>query len=380
MTPEPMRITILSHNLSSNASMRAHRLAVAARHFAEVTLLGPVEPRGLWPALPREPWTRTVTERRFPSFSRSFLELVEAAKGDVLIACKPMLASFGAALVAAESRGAVPVILDLDDLDTAFAPRQLWPANPSMADLRRPASAVYVSLLTRAAPAAAAVTASSTALAERFGGTVVPHGCLTELFDPGRMDREAARREFGFEGRIILFAGTPRFHKGIKPLAKAVRKVDNARLALLCRPGELPEAEWKQYRLLKLPLVPYADMPRLMAAADILAIPQLDTEAGRNQMPMKVYDCMAMGKPIVATAVSDLPQVLEGCALVVPAGSSAALKLALRHLVKHPEEGRALGEKARTRCLAEFSMQRVAERLFEVVQRVAPAAAKKGPR
>jgi len=30
-----MKITILSHNLSSNAAMRAHRLAVAAQTFAE---------------------------------------------------------------------------------------------------------------------------------------------------------------------------------------------------------------------------------------------------------------------------------------------------------------------------------------------------------
>ena len=48
-----MKITILSHNLTSNAVMRAHRLAVAARHFAEVTVIGPVKHRGAWGALPR---------------------------------------------------------------------------------------------------------------------------------------------------------------------------------------------------------------------------------------------------------------------------------------------------------------------------------------
>jgi hypothetical protein len=42
-----MKITILSHNLTSNAAMRAHRLGLAARHFADVTVLGPVKHRGV---------------------------------------------------------------------------------------------------------------------------------------------------------------------------------------------------------------------------------------------------------------------------------------------------------------------------------------------
>jgi glycosyltransferase involved in cell wall biosynthesis len=35
-------------------------------------------------------------------------------------------------------------------------------------------------------------------------------------------------------------------------------------------------------------------------------------------MPCKMFEAMAMGKPIVASAVSDLPEVLEDC------GKSAA--------------------------------------------------------
>src|SRR2546425_11579151 len=117
-----MKITILSHNLSSNASMRAHRLAVAARHFAEVTLIGPMESTGAWPALPSESWIKAVEEKRFPRFFLSLLQLVEAGEGDLLIAAKPHLASFGAALLAGEHRR-VPVVLDIDDLDIAVPPR-----------------------------------------------------------------------------------------------------------------------------------------------------------------------------------------------------------------------------------------------------------------
>src|SRR2546430_6505679 len=97
-----MKVTILCHELSSNAVMRAHRLAQAARTFAEVKLIGSVSRKGAWPALPQEPWIRPVRKRRFPRFYETFLALVEAADGDVLIAVKPFLASFGVALRSGE--------------------------------------------------------------------------------------------------------------------------------------------------------------------------------------------------------------------------------------------------------------------------------------
>lgn len=365
-----MKVTVLSHNLSSNAAMRAYRLAEAARRFADVTLVGPVERIGLWDALPAEPWIRTVTERRLPKFAASFLELVAAADGDVLIAVKPHLASFGAAMVAAELRG-VPVVLDMDDLDVALAPREEWAANPEMTEPSRPASPVYVSLLTRAAGAASTITVSSTALQRRFGGTLLPHGSSIEQFNPATVDRNEARGAFGFDGPTVLFPGTPRPHKGLEPLARAVARVPGARLAVTCRPDkDLLGPEWRNFPLSRIPMVPYASMSRLLAAADVVAIPQLDSEAARYQMPMKVYDAMAMGRPIVATSVSDLPIVLEGCGRLVPPDDVPALATAISELLGDPEAAFALGQRARARALQSYSTERVAETLHGVLANV----------
>lgn len=361
-----MKVTILSHNLSANAAMRAHRLAKAAETFGEVSLIGPVERRRLWDGLPREPWITTVRERRLPEFSTSFIELADAADGDVLIAVRPHLASFGAALVAAERRG-VPLILDIDDLDVALAPRADWAAHPSMADLSRPRSAVYVSLLTKAAGAASAITVASTALQRRFGGTLVPHGSLTNLFDPAGLDRRAARQAFGFTGATVLFPGTPRPHKGLEELARAVSRIPGARLAALCRPNDLAGPDWQRVPLDRIPLIPYGSLPSLLAAADVVAIPQLESEATRYQMPMKVYDAMAIGKPIVASSVSDLPSVLEGCGRLVPPGDVDELASAISELLSRPDEAQALGERARERCLERYSIGQVAETLRRVV-------------
>ena len=364
-----MKVTILCHELSSNAVMRAHRLAQAARTFAEVKLIGSVSRKGAWPALPQEPWIRPVRKRRFPRFYETFLALVEAADGDVLIAVKPFLASFGVALVAAERRQ-VPVVLDLDDLDVALAPRSDWAAKPLMVDLSRPACPIYVSLLTKATGAASAITVASTVLQRRFGGTLVPHGCVTELFDPAAIDGESARRTLGFTGPTVLFPGTPRSHKGLEPLAQAVARVPGARLAVPCRSNDLAGPEWGHFPLDRIPMTSYCSFPIMLAAADVVAIPQLDSEPARYQMPMKVFDAMAMAKPIVASSVSDLPLVLEGCGRLVPPGDVERLAGAIADMLNNADEARVFGQRARERCLEHYSMRRIGERLLEVVNQV----------
>jgi glycosyltransferase involved in cell wall biosynthesis len=82
---------------------------------------------------------------------------------------------------------------------------------------------------------------------------------------------------------------------------------------------------------------------------------------------MKVYDCMAMGKPIVASSISDLPATLDGCASLVPPGDVERLAAAIADLLRNPAKARALGEKARARCLERFSMQSISQLLHAVV-------------
>jgi glycosyltransferase involved in cell wall biosynthesis len=203
----------------------------------------------------------------------------------------------------------------------------------------------------------------------------VPHGTLTELFDPANVDRAAARRRFGFTGPVVLFPGTRRRHKGLRPLAKAVASIDGAKLAVLCRPDDYIEPKWAEFPLIKIPVIPYGLLPELLAAADVVAVPQLDTEGARHQMPMKIYDAMAMAKPIVASAVSDLPQTLDGCAKLVSPKNVKELADAISYLLQNPAEGRLLGERARKRCLEKYSMQSVAQSLSKAVD----LALKSGP-
>src|SRR5206468_12807400 len=128
---------------------------------------------------------------------------------------------------------------------------------------------------------------------------------------------------------------------------------------ITCRPGDLGGPEWERFPIDRIQLVPYPALPSLLAAADVVAIPQLDEEAARYQTPMKLFDAMAMAKPIVATSVGDLPELLAGCGRIVPPGDVDALAAALSELLADPGQARRLGEKARARCLQDYSMAAV---------------------
>ena len=71
--------------------------------------------------------------------------------------------------------------------------------------------------------------------------------------------------------------------------------------------------ERHESRLLRLGPQPHDSMPVFLAAADVVVLPQRSTRVAQAQVPGKVFEAMAMACPIVATEVSDLPEILEGC-------------------------------------------------------------------
>lgn len=54
--------------------------------------------------------------------------------------------------------------------------------------------------------------------------------------------------------------------------------------------------------------VSYADLPRFLAAFDVAIIPHLDNEFTRTMNPLKLYDYLAAGKPVVTTPVAGTEQ------------------------------------------------------------------------
>jgi len=92
--------------------------------------------------------------------------------------------------------------------------------------------------------------------------------------------------------------------------------------------------------------------------ADILCMPRIDMEYAHAGFPFKLGEYLATGKPVIASAVSDIPMLLkdrEDAILVAP-GSSAAIVEAAEYIINNPVVALAIGAKgrARAKCLFDY--------------------------
>lgn len=101
-----------------------------------------------------------------------------------------------------------------------------------------------------------------------------------------------------------------------------------------------------------------ADVPRLLAALDVLVMP-----SRWEGLPITLLEAMAMGKPVVATKVGGIPDVVtdgqEG--LLVPAGDVESLTNALRRMLTDAGLRQRCGESARATLLARYDVRRTAQ-------------------
>jgi glycosyltransferase involved in cell wall biosynthesis len=107
------------------------------------------------------------------------------------------------------------------------------------------------------------------------------------------------------------------------------------------------------------------DVPDVLAAIDIAVICS-DYEGS----PRSVLEFMDAGKPIVATDVGGIPEVIENGVhgVLVPPRDEAALAAALAGLFEDMDRGREMGARARDRCRRELSLDRTVESLQQLYE------------
>jgi glycosyltransferase involved in cell wall biosynthesis len=99
----------------------------------------------------------------------------------------------------------------------------------------------------------------------------------------------------------------------------------------------------------------------LVAGLDVLVHPAL-----RDPFPLALLEGMALGRPIVASAVGGIPEMLEHerSGLLVPPDDAPALGAAVEALLADAERARRLGSAAHERLRSRFSLGGFATEMF----------------
>ncbi|PLX44071.1 MAG: hypothetical protein C0609_06405, partial [Deltaproteobacteria bacterium] len=109
------------------------------------------------------------------------------------------------------------------------------------------------------------------------------------------------------------------------------------------------------------------DIQEVMAASDLYVLPSL-TEG----LPNVVLEAFSYGKPVVATAVGGVPELVEDGVngILVPPGEPRALAEAVQALVVSPDLMEEYGKAGRTRVSEEFSFKEQTVKLERIYRDV----------
>ncbi len=368
-----MKISIVAHDLVGGGMTRAALLAQAGQSLGhEVEIIGlKSRDEAIYPALPPSLPVRAIEAA---SRRRRALALLRAIDGDVIYAVKPRPTSFGAGLLARLQRRR-PLLLDIDDWEQGLmqhggAARRRRPLR-GLRGWLDPYNKRHILWLDKAAGRADGITVSSRFLEARYNGVYLPNAKDTRVFDPDKFDAGASRKKHGLDQWVnIMFPGTPRPHKGLEDLLAAMRELGRADVRLVLVGGRASSERYVATLLeswgdliVRLPRIPLHQMPELIAAADVVVVPQRDTQAAQAQCPMKLSDAMAMARPIITTRVGDIPEIVGDSVFLVEPGCPQQLRAALDQILADPIAAEARGRRARQICIERYSVASVSRAL-----------------
>ena len=136
--------------------------------------------------------------------------------------------------------------------------------------------------------------------------------------------------------RVVVYVGHLYRARGVDVLLEAIARLPDTRAVIAG--GHPAESDLDRLRLLAGQLgvtdrvtftgmIPRRDVPPLLAAADVLVMPYFSTPViERYSSPLKLFEYMAAGRPIVASNLASVREVLrdgENARLVAPADAGA---------------------------------------------------------
>ena len=374
-----MKISILCFDLSSNAFGRAGLLAIALSKIYDVEIIGPSKREKIWAPMAQIdiPIKKFVWER-YPGFHRIKKNIMDVIDGDVILASKLMPTSFGIGLQK-KIFSSKPLLLDIDDWELGFFYHSgFWGKVGRFLNFSNPNGLPYVWRIERLVGHADAVSVSNRFLQKKYGGTLLPHCRDTDVLNPLKFNAGDVKEKMGFVGKkILMFLGTPRPHKGIDDLLQAFKKVDNSDLNLVIIGVENKQEFLKgidesvKNRVTIIPKIPFNKLSEYLSVADIICIPQRRTSDSVGQIPARLFDAMAMAKPIIATKVSDIPEVLGDCGYLVDPSNPSQLANAIQYVLSHSDEARVKGDAARARCRQKYDIRNLESGLRGLIEQAA---------
>ncbi len=162
----------------------------------------------------------------------------------------------------------------------------------------------------------------------------------------------------------------------LNSFALVLQRHPNAKLVLVgdgqTRPSveKMVQENGLQQSVILTGAIAHTDVPDMLSIADVAVVPSTPVTASRGGTgtPLKLFEYMAAGKAIVATALNEATEVIQDGhnGRLVEAGDVNGFAEAMLTLINDPIERDRLGQNARRQAVEQYSWEEYTRRLEEI--------------
>ena len=223
----------------------------------------------------------------------------------------------------------------------------------------------------------------------------IPLGINTSLYNPSVIGANVREKyNINSDQPTLLYVGNLTRIKGLPVLIDAlniiVKKIPDVKLLMVlnmpleryAKPDKLDvdmelifkiKEKIKYYGLEDniIPLGLLDNMPQVMAASDIFVVPFLST-VGVVDYPTSMLEAMAIGKPVIATRVGGIPEIVKHKknGMLIEPNSVDELIDAIVSMLNNKEEAKNMGKEGAKTILEKFKSEIVVDELERIYEEV----------
>jgi glycosyltransferase involved in cell wall biosynthesis len=205
--------------------------------------------------------------------------------------------------------------------------------------------------------------------------TTIHYGVDNRYFSD--TNNESYRKKLGFHSKNIVIGTVARLseQKGHRYLIDATKEVvgryPNIRVLFIGDGPLRKELELQVNRLGLDSVIKFlgfrSDVKELLSTLDIFVLPSLF-----EGLPNVVLEAMACGKPVIATNVSGIPEIIDDhqTGILIPPKDSNAIAQAIYQMLQNPKKMKMMGKMSRNRVEEKFSLKQQVNAFVELYEKM----------
>ncbi|MBV9265219.1 MAG: glycosyltransferase [Acidobacteriaceae bacterium] len=191
-------------------------------------------------------------------------------------------------------------------------------------------------------------------------------------------DISPSEKEIPIEKRrpIVIYAGGLQEIRGITELVRAFREMESSK-AELWLVGPFHTESYQEEILASLPpnvkwfgRKEYSEVLELYQVAKIGAVLHHPAPNHRNALPIKIFEYMAAGLPVITSQLPQFNEIIEGCGAHVDSHDVQQIRESIETLISDTPKLRAMSKTARERVIALYSWESEGKKLIHLCRKL----------